>query len=253
MNSIDDIKKEFKNYPIERINDLQEKYKNDLRKGVKNIISLYKIKQNNYFKELLRIENLKKYEKKLKQQGANFIAGIDEVGRGSLAGPVVTSAVVLPDDCILLDINDSKKLSEKKREQLFEQILNIAIEIKTSMYTNIEIDNLNILKATILSMEKCINSFQTKLDYIIIDALNLKNIKINQISLIKADAKSISVAAASIIAKVTRDKLMLNYHKIYPEYGFDKNKGYGTKEHILAIKKYGPCPIHRKSFLKNFI
>lgn len=253
MNSIDDIKKEFKNYPIERINDLQEKYKNDLRKGVKNIISLYKIKHNNYFKELLRIENLKKYEKKLKQQGANFIAGIDEVGRGPLAGPVVTSAVVLPDDCILLDINDSKKLSEKKREQLFEQILNIAIEIKTSMYTNIEIDNLNILKATILSMEKCINSFQTKLDYIIIDALNLKNIKINQISLIKADAKSISVAAASIIAKVTRDKLMLNYHKIYPEYGFDKNKGYGTKEHILAIKKYGPCPIHRKSFLKNFI
>ena len=250
--SINEIKTEFLNTPIIDIYKVINIYNNDQRIGVQNLIKSYKNKLKKYEEELIRIENMKKYEKEAYSQGKNLIAGIDEVGRGPFAGPVVTASVILPKDCNILGINDSKKLSEEKRNELFKLIKEQAIEITINMEDNNVIDEINILQATITSMTKNVHSFKNKPDYLIVDAVNL-NLNIPCIAMPKADEKSISVAAASIIAKVTRDEYMSQMHLIYPQYKFNINKGYGTKEHIEAIKKYGPCPIHRKSFIKNYI
>ena len=252
IKNINNIKKEFENTPIHNIVSLIEIYQTDNRKGVENIIKSYKNKLLKYEKEVLRTENMKTYEKQAYLQGKNFIAGIDKVGRGPFAGPVVTACVILPKDFNILGINDSKKLSEDKRKELFIKIKDSALDITINMEDNNIIDSINILEATKKSMLKNIEDLKQKPDYLILDAIKLDT-NIPYISMAKADEKSISVAAASIIAKVTRDEYMKKMNDIYPQYKFHINKGYGTKEHIEAIKKYGPCPIHRKTFIKNYL
>lgn len=179
------------------------------------------------------------------------IAGVDEAGRGPLAGPVVAACCILPLDCMIEGINDSKKLSEAKREKLYCEITASAV-FKVSVIPQEVIDEINILRATKRAMAECIENMPVKPELVLIDAVDVK-VSVPIKSIIKGDAQSYNIAAASIIAKVTRDRLMRDYDNLYPQYGFAKNKGYGTKEHIKALKKFGPCPLHRKSFIKNFI
>ena len=190
------------------------------------------------------------YEQNLQQLGCTYIGGIDEAGRGPLAGPVVVAGVIMPLDDIIEGINDSKKLSEKKREKLFEQIMQKAIDVQVAVIDNEQIDKINILAATKQGMLQCINGF-ARVDHVLIDAVKLDT-NVPTTSIIHGDALSYSIAAASIVAKVTRDRMMLDFDKQYPQYNFAKHKGYGTKEHISLLKEYGPCPIHRKTFIKNF-
>lgn len=198
-------------------------------------------------KELL--EKMLSYERNLWSKGMEYIAGVDEVGRGPLAGPVVTAAVVLPKDFSLLGVNDSKKLSEKKREELFDQIREAAICYSIGRREPERIDEINILEATKEAMCDAVNGLSVKPDHVLIDAVKLKNLDIPQTSIIHGDALSVSIAAASILAKVTRDREMIEMAKIYPGYSFEKNKGYGTKAHYEGLAEFGPTPIHRRSFL----
>lgn len=202
-------------------------------------------------KELARTESLMVFEHQYESFG--LIAGIDEVGRGPLAGPVMAGAVILPEDHPILYLNDSKKLTEKKREELYEVIMKEAVAVGIGMASEKRIDEINILNATYEAMREAIGKLSPGPDVLLNDAVKIPGVAIRQVPIIKGDAKSVSIAAASIIAKVTRDRLMTEYDKIYPGYGFAKNKGYGTAEHIAAIKEMGPCPIHRRSFIKNFI
>lgn len=202
-------------------------------------------------KELLRIESLMVFEHEY--EGYGLIAGIDEVGRGPLAGPVMAGAVILPKDHPILYLNDSKKLTEKKREELYDVIMKEAVAVGIGMASEARIDEINILNATYEAMREAIGKLAPQPDILLNDAVKIPGVSIRQVPIIKGDAKSVSIAAASIVAKVTRDRLMAEYEKIYPGYGFAKNKGYGTAEHIAAIKEMGPCPIHRRSFIKNFI
>ncbi len=204
-------------------------------------------------KEEARLIELSKFEKEYNSKGYEYIAGIDEAGRGPLAGPVVAAAVILPKGCMIEGVNDSKKVSEKKREKLYDVIIQNAVAWGVGIKDNIVIDDINILEATRLAMHEAICNLKHKPDFILIDAE--KKVDTNGIPylpIIKGDALSISIASASIIAKVTRDRIMRTFSKIYPEYGFEKHKGYGTKMHIEAIKEYGLTPIHRRSFTKNF-
>lgn len=248
-----DIKNEFLNYPIQDINVLIDTYKDDEREGVKKLISSYVKKYEKYIKEQERLFSMYQYENNYHSKGYTYIAGLDEVGRGPLAGPVLSCAVVLPKGIEIQGINDSKKLSADKREKIFAEIKKYAIDIGIGIVENNVIDEINILNATKLSMKMALCKLKSKPDYLLIDALTLPDIKIPQRPIIKGDEKSISIAAASIIAKVTRDAIMEDYHKIYPHYGFDSNKGYGSAAHVEAIKEYGLCPIHRLSFTKNFV
>lgn len=182
-----------------------------------------------------------------------YICGIDEAGRGPLAGPVVAAAVILPDNCDILYINDSKKVSEKKRDLLYEEIQNKAISVSVGIINNILIDEINILQATYQGMKEAVDNLSVKPDLLLNDAVIIPNIDFKQIPIIKGDTKSLSIAAASIIAKVTRDNIMKKYDLLYPEYGFAKHKGYGTTVHINAIKEHGPSPIHRKTFIRKYI
>ena len=204
--------------------------------------------------ERSRLEDMKAYEKK--HSTFALICGIDEAGRGPFAGPVAAGAVILdltdPDKEILY-LNDSKKLSEKKREQLYKEIKEKAVAIGVGLVDNHEIDEINILQATYKAMRLAILSLPVRPDFILADAVHIPDIDIPQEGIIKGDAKSVSIAAASIVAKVTRDHIMLEYDKLYPEYGFASHKGYGTKAHIEALKKYGPLDIHRKTFIKKYI
>ena len=205
-------------------------------------------------KEIERLKNLKNIENELHKKGVKYIAGIDEAGRGPLAGPVVVASVIMPEDSMIEGVNDSKKVSEKKREKLYDLILEEAISYSVAIIGQDEIDEINILNATKKGLTLCVKELDVKPNLIIVDALN--KIDTNGIpyeSIIKGDAKCYSIAAASIIAKVTRDRIMRKYDEMYPEYGFAKHKGYGTAAHIEAIKKYGPCPIHRRTFITHFI
>ena len=190
-----------------------------------------------------------------KTENINLIAGVDEAGRGPLAGPVCVAAVIMPleQNKIISGVNDSKKLTEKKREALFDEITNTALAYKIEFVSEKEIDRVNILNATKQGMKQAICGLNTKPDLVLIDAVKLDGINVPQVSIIKGDAKSYNIAAASILAKVTRDRLMLELDKKYPEYNFKKHKGYGTKEHIENLKKFGKCEIHRDSFIKNFV
>mgnify|MGYP003305446356 FL=1 len=205
-------------------------------------------------KELERLTKLKEIENELYSSGIETICGIDEAGRGPLAGPVVVAAVIMPKDSMIEGVNDSKKVSEKKREVLYEQILNEAIAYGVGIIDQKEIDELNILNATKKGLTKALEELKVKPQRILVDALNgIDTLGIPYTSIIKGDAKSYSIAAASIIAKVTRDRIMREWDELYPMYGFEKHKGYGTKMHIDAIKEYGLCPLHRLSFVKNII
>ena len=248
---IGSIKEKFAHTPVEQLNSMIEIYREDLRQGVqKEIEKAYK-KIEALQREKARIEELWKYEREYASYG--YICGIDEVGRGPLAGPVVAGAVILPKDCDILYINDSKKLSEKKREELYEVIMEKALAVGLGYATPERIDEINILQATYEAMREAISKLTISPDILLNDAVTIPGIECRQIPIIKGDAKSISIGAASIIAKVTRDRLMVDYDSIYPEYGFASNKGYGASVHIEALKKYGPTPIHRKSFIKNFL
>lgn len=200
-------------------------------------------------KERARIETMKVYEKEY--EGHGWICGIDEVGRGPLCGPVVASAVILPKDCQILYLNDSKKLSEKKREELYDVIMEQAIAVGIGMASPQEIDEINILQATYEAMRQAIACLKVKPAVLLNDAVTIPGVDIPQIPIIKGDAKSVSIAAASIIAKVTRDRMMVEYDRIYPGYDLASNKGYGTKVHMEALRTVGPCEIHRRTFIKN--
>ena len=204
--------------------------------------------------EIERLQELSKYEKEYYSKGYKYICGIDEAGRGPLAGPVVAGAVILPEGCMIEGVNDSKKLSEKKRDKLYDEITQKAVAWAVGIVDNKEIDEINILEATRKAMNMAINGLTQRPDYILIDAEKKVNTNgIPYLPIIKGDALSISIASASIIAKVTRDRIMYEYDKVFPIYGFAKHKGYGTKSHIDAIGEHGICMIHRKSFTKNFI
>lgn len=205
-------------------------------------------------KEIERLNVLKEFENKLYSEGLKYIAGIDEAGRGPLAGPVVVGIAIMKPDSFIEGVNDSKKISEKKRELLYEQITNEAIDWSVGIVDQNEIDEINILNATKKALHMAITNLKIKPDRILVDALeHIDTCGIPYTSIIKGDAKVYSISAASIIAKVTRDRMMKEYDEIYPEYGFAGHKGYGTAKHIQAIKIYGPCPLHRKTFIKNFI
>ena len=205
-------------------------------------------------KEELRLKELKRQEDELRNRGFNMICGIDEAGRGPLAGPVVVASVIMPANSMIEGVNDSKKVSEKKREKLYDQILEEAISYGVGIVGQDEIDEINILNATKKGLTMSLKELTVKPDLIIVDALtHIDTMGIPYESIIKGDAKCYSISVASIIAKVTRDRIMREWDKVYPEYGFEKHKGYGTSAHIEAIKKYGLCPIHRKSFTTHFI
>lgn len=210
-----------------------------------------KKQQEKLEKELARIEEMSRYEKQY--SGCSYICGIDEVGRGPLAGPVVAGAVILPKENPILYLNDSKKLSEKKREALYDEIMEHAVAVGIGMVSPARIDEINILQATYEAMRIAILNLKVTPDLLLNDAVTIPEIDIPQVPIIKGDAKSISIAAASIIAKVTRDRLMKEYDKVIPGYDFASNKGYGTKAHIAGLKELGPSPIHRMTFIKNFI
>ena len=206
-------------------------------------------------KELLRLQELKKIEEDIyTSQKINYICGIDEAGRGPLAGPVVVASVIMPRDSMIEGVNDSKKVSEKKREKLYEEIIENAISYSVGIVDQKEIDRVNILNATKAGLTESIKGLEVKPEIILVDALTgIDTCGIPYQSIIKGDAKSYSIAAASIIAKVTRDRIMRQWHEVYPEYNFIQHKGYGTAAHIAAIKEYGLCPLHRLSFVKNII
>ena len=213
-------------------------------------------KQERLKKQQERLKEMKARETELHRQGYVNIAGVDEVGRGPLAGPVVAAAVVLPEEFDVLGIDDSKKLSEKRREELFDVILEKAVAWGIGMADHSTIDEINILQATKLAMKDAIADLSGKLegiDYVIFDAVKINDLKLPQEAVIKGDSKILAVAAASIVAKVTRDRMMVAYAEEYPGYGFEKNKGYGTKQHYEGIARQGICPIHRKTFLKKVL
>lgn len=205
-------------------------------------------------KEEQRLNELKEIDKSYFKEGYNYICGIDEAGRGPLAGPVVVTAVIMPKDSMIEGVNDSKKVSEKKREKLYELIIEEAISYSVGIVDQNEIDRINILNATKAGLTEAVRTLKVKPELILVDALtNIDTCGVPYQSIIKGDAKSYSIAAASIIAKVTRDRIMREWDKVYPQYGFEKHKGYGTAAHISAIKENGLCPLHRLSFVKNII
>ena len=234
-----------------QLQELIETYGADERSGVAALVRRARKRLEAEHQEDLRIEKMLIYERKYAEDGV--IAGIDEAGRGPLAGPVVAAAVILNPDDPIRYVNDSKQLSEKRREELFEEIMSRAVSVGIGIESPETIDEINILQADYAAMRKAISELQPAPQIILNDAVTIPEVKLHQVPIIKGDAKSLSIAAASIIAKVTRDRMMYDLDTLYPEYGFAKHKGYGTAEHIAAIRKYGPCPVHRLSFIGNFI
>lgn len=249
--SLNEIKMEFQAARIEMLPEFILNYQSDERTGVRNLVKRAEKQMEALKKEDLRLEQMHFYEKKY--QAYSCIAGIDEAGRGPLAGPVSAAAVILPEDCRILYLNDSKKLSEKLREQLFDEIMEKAVSVGVGLVSHKRIDEINILQATYEAMREAVSQLDPEPELLLNDAVTIPGIRILQAPIIKGDAKSVSIAAASVIAKVTRDRLMREYDKMYPEYGFEKNKGYGSKEHIEALKRYGLSEIHRRTFTKNFL
>ena len=249
MKSIQKIKEELKTAEQTELLKLIDFYAQDNRKGVQTAVAQARKQMEALEKEKQRIEAMKSFEHQYEHLG--YVCGIDEVGRGPFAGPVVAGAVILPKDCDILYINDSKKLSEKKREELYEEIMEKAVAVQVGYASPARIDEINILQATYEAMREAVSKLPVTPQILLNDAVTIPGMTIPQVPIIKGDAKSVSIAAASIIAKVTRDRLMREYDKIMPEYGFASNKGYGSREHIEALRTYGATPIHRKSFIKN--
>ena len=251
MESIAGIREAIRECPNEQLDELLLKYAEDPRASVQSLVSSGRRRADAYRRELERTEKMWHYERLYPDR--EYIGGIDEVGRGPLAGPVVAACVILPKDCKLLYINDSKQLSEKKREELYDRILEEAVSVGIGVVSHEVIDEINILQATYRAMREAVDMMDVKPDQILVDAVHIPGITIPQRGIIKGDAKSISIAAASIVAKVTRDRMMTEMDAIYPGYGFAGNKGYGSAEHIQAIREKGPCEIHRRSFIHSFI
>lgn len=226
-------------------------YEEDSRAGVQNLIQKYQKQEEALKKERERTEQMKIYEHKYEDLG--WICGIDEVGRGPLAGPVVAGAVILPHDSKILYLNDSKQLTAQKRDELYDVIMREAVAVGIGYASPARIDEINILQATYEAMREAISKLSVKPDVLLNDAVKIPQVDIRQVPIIKGDAKSVSIAAASIVAKVTRDRLMEEYDKVLPGYGFASNKGYGSAEHIAALKEIGPSPIHRQSFIGHFV
>ena len=251
MKTIGEIKAEIQAAGIEDYPRIYEVYGTDTRSGVVKLLEQCRKKEADLKKEIARTESMKVYEYKYEDLG--YVCGIDEVGRGPLAGPVVACAVILPKDCPILYLNDSKKLTAKKREELYEVIMEQAVAVGLGMAGPARIDEINILQATYEAMRQAIGKLSVKPQILLNDAVTIPEVAIPQVPIIKGDAKSVSIAAASIVAKVTRDRMMEDYDKIMPQYGFASNKGYGSREHIEALKKYGASDIHRRSFIGHFV
>ncbi len=226
-------------------------YEQDERSGVQALIVSARKRIEKLAKERERLENMRIYERKYADLG--YICGVDEAGRGPLAGPVVAGAVILPEDCEILYLNDSKQISEKRREALYDEIMEKALAVGVGVVGPRRIDEINVLQADYEAMCEALGQLSVMPSVLLNDAVTIPQVKIKQVPIIHGDAKSISIAAASVIAKVTRDRIMKEYDELMPEYGFAKHKGYGTAEHIAALKKYGPSPIHRETFIGNFI
>ena len=248
---ISDIKLVFEQAKMDEYPELYKKYESDSRAGVKNLIRKYQKQEEKLEQERQRLEQMREYEHCY--AACKWICGIDEAGRGPLAGPVVAGAVILPEDCEILYLNDSKKLSAKKREELYDEIMEKAIATGIGMASPARIDEINILQATYEAMREAIHNLGIMPEILLNDAVTIPDIAIAQVPIIKGDAKSASIAAASIVAKVTRDRMMKEYDTIYPGDDYAKNKGYGTKAHIEGIKKQGICDIHRRTFVKKYI
>ncbi len=250
MKSISEIKKEFAQADDAALESLFALYADDERAGVAGLLAQYRKKQEKLETERRRLYEMGRYEREYRKYG--LVCGIDEAGRGPLAGPVVAGAVILPEDCEILYLNDSKKLSEKRREMLYDEISQKALAWAVGMASPARIDEINILQATYEAMRQAVAKLSPKPQVLLNDAVRIPGLELMQVPIIKGDAKSLSIAAASIMAKVTRDRLMKEYDAVMPEYGFASHKGYGSAAHIAALKQYGPSPIHRKSFIGNF-
>ncbi len=245
------IREEYKQMKTEELPVFIERYESDSRGGVRSMVEAARKRLLKLDEEKARIEQLKKYERE--HDNYQYICGIDEAGRGPLAGPVVAGAVILPKDCEILYINDSKKLSAAKREELYDVIMEQAVVVGVGMVSPERIDEINILQATYEAMREAVSQLSPQPQFLLNDAVTIPGIDLPQLPIIGGDGKSISIAAASIIAKVTRDRLMVEYDAQYPGYGFAVHKGYGTKDHVEALKRLGPSPIHRRSFITHFI
>ncbi|MCI8507443.1 MAG: ribonuclease HII [Lachnospiraceae bacterium] len=248
---IQEIKTILKNASIEELRILIPQFEADERTGVLKLLESARKRVEAFEAEVLRTNAMKEYERKYEK--CRYICGIDEVGRGPLAGPVVAAAVVLPKDTDIYYLNDSKQLSEKKREQLYEEIMEKAVAVGIGFADEQCIDEINILQADYVAMRKAVSELTVTPDILLNDAVIIPEVDIMQESIIKGDTKSVSIAAASIVAKVTRDRFMVEMDKKYPGYDFAGNKGYGSARHIQALKEIGPCDIHRRTFIRKFI
>ncbi|MFV0528603.1 MAG: ribonuclease HII [Lachnospiraceae bacterium] len=251
MKKINEIQVEFAQADLTQLQSLYELYTPDERAGVKKIIATYRKREAAIHKEEERLWKLSAFERQYEPQA--LVCGIDEVGRGPLAGPVVACAVILPKGCRISGINDSKKLSAARREALHQEIMECAVSVGLGIVSPARIDEINILNATYEAMRIAVGKLEPQPEVLLNDAVTIPALPMQQVPIIHGDAKSISIAAASIVAKVSRDALMREYDSILPEYGFAENKGYGTAVHIEALRTHGPSPIHRKSFIHNFI
>lgn len=251
MEKIGEIRARFRACSVDALEALIGEYRADARAGVQAEIERAAKKLEALELEKQRIWRMKAFEREYEPFG--YVCGIDEVGRGPLAGPVVAGAVILPRDCQLLYLNDSKQLSAKKREELFDRIMEQAVSVGLGFVGPERIDGINILQATYEAMRQAVSRLDPQPDVLLNDAVTIPGLSFKQVPIIKGDAKSVSIAAASIVAKVTRDRLMEQYDEVFPEYGFADNKGYGSAAHIEALRKYGLTPIHRRTFTKNLL
>ena len=251
MKTIGEIKEEVSAAREADWNAICQMYETDLRSGVQKLVQQYRKKLDALEKEKLRMEQMMQFEHKYEHLG--YLCGIDEVGRGPLAGPVVACAVILPKDHSILYLNDSKKLTAHKREELYDVIMREAVAVGLGMTSPARIDEINILQATYEAMRQAISKLSVQPQLFLNDAVTIPEVQIPQVPIIKGDAKSVSIAAASIVAKVTRDRMMEQYEEVFPGYGFARNKGYGSKEHIEALQTMGPTAIHRRSFIGHFV
>ncbi len=231
--------------------DFINQYKSDDRASVIKLVERAARLKDKNDAEITRLGKMLSYEKQFYSH--QYIAGVDEVGRGPLAGPIVTAAVILPKDTVIPYLNDSKQVSEERREELYDIIMDKALSVACGINTEETIDKIGIAPADSDAMKQAVLKLSIRPDFILVDAFPIRDLEIEQHAIIKGDTKSLNIAAASIIAKVTRDRIMVKLDEAYPEYGFARNKGYGSAEHIEALKKYGPCKAHRRSFIKNFI
>ncbi len=251
MMTLQEIDRELQKMPMQGLLAKLGDYASDERAGVQKLVRKYRKKYDDYVRELERLDGMMLYERKYADYG--IICGIDEAGRGPLAGPVCAAAVILPKDHPILYVNDSKQLSPKKREELYEIIRKEAVAFGIGLASEKVIDEINILQATYQAMREAVRQLDPQPDLSLNDAVTIPELPLRQVPIIRGDAKSCSIAAASILAKVTRDRLMVEYDALYPEYGFRNHKGYGSAEHIQALRKYGPCPIHRESFIRGIM